>query len=596
MSRSALLNFLWPPVQNGDYLDAARKRCLVVISFAAATAGLASGLRDVANSFAQYPIQTLIAVLAPLVFLACPILIARTKNVRGVAWFFIIFGYLAMVSVPLLAGGMFSYANFFLLTWVVMATLFLGWREGVGAAVLVFLTYLLFHNLHSTVPPSVYEITSESVSHWLFLGLSLTLVILTAGAAIFQREMEHAAVKLQEARIEAEHANRAKSEFLAKMSHEIRTPMNGILGMAEILETTELTEDQRLYASTITSSGQCLLEIINDILDLSKIEAGHLNLYREPFALKPFVEQIGLLFKLRANQHQINFIIDYQRTLPDFVVGDQGRIRQILINLIGNALKFTKDGHIKITVSGVAQEKSVDLCFEVEDTGVGIPAEKMEAIFLNFEQAETSTTRRFDGAGLGLAISKQLALAMDGDIEARSEQGKGSTFTFHVSLPISDFVRIGGEARKNSAKQSLAKNKNKVRRRIRVLAAEDNEVNRLVLKSMIDEHDYEVVFARNGREAVDIFLHGPFDIVLMDISMPEMDGNEAAKAIRALEKETGATQTPIICVTAHAFDTQREQSLAAGMNDYLTKPVRREHVRAMLAKWTARKSSAESVA
>ena len=593
MSRSPVTHFFWPPVRDGDYLEAARKRCLIVISLAATVAGLISGLRNFEQSIALYPVQTLIAVLGPLVMLACPILIAKTNNVRAVAWFFLIYSFIALVAVPLLAGGMFSRATFFMLAWAVMATLFLGWKEGIGAAVVVLCTYLLLYNLHSSLPPSVYEITSETISLWLLIGLSLTLVMLTTGAAIFQREIEQAAVKLSEARIEAETANRAKSEFLAKMSHEIRTPMNGVLGMAEMLENTELTKNQRLYAETITSSGESLLTIINDILDLSKIEAGHMTFIDEPFCLKAFIEQISMLFKLRANQQQLELLLEYDDELPSHVVGDAGRIRQVLINLIGNALKFTKTGHIKINIGGKTDGNTSSLLFKVEDTGVGISADKLDHIFNNFEQAEASTTRRFDGAGLGLAISRHLARAMGGDIKAQSEYGVGSTFTFNLALPVAATVTPRFETGKENSfevepQDDAKKEENRLEpiNAIRVLAAEDNEVNRLVLKSMIDARKYALTFAVNGLEALEAFKTQNFDIVLMDISMPEMDGHEATRAIRLLEEKNNLKRTPIVCVTAHAFESQRQRSLDAGMDDYLTKPMSREIITSTLLKWT----------
>ncbi len=599
MSRSALSRFFWPPVIDGDYLNAARKRCLLVISIAAALVGLASGLRNFDNSFSLYPLQTMIAILGPLVFLICPVLLARISNVRGVAWFFLVYSYLGFITVALIAGGMFSRTVFFMLPWAVMATLFLGWKEGMGAAIVVFCTYLALHFFRADIPPSVYDISADMISHWMLIALSLTLVMLTAGAAIFQREMERAAVKLSEARAEAEAASLAKSEFLAKMSHEIRTPMNGVLGLAEALESTELTDQQRLFTETISSSGESLLAIINDILDLSKVEAGRLSLESKPFELKSFIEQISILFKSQANRNQIALLVDFDEALPRHVIGDAGRIRQILINLVGNALKFTNVGCIKIKVSGGATGSMADLAFAIEDTGIGIPADRLDDIFSKFEQVEGSTTRRFDGAGLGLAISRQLAQEMGGDITVQSVHGNGSTFTFEVSLPIAQTTAgktvdapsvESGPDKKSVERADLQHN------RIRVLAAEDNEVNRLVLKSMIDAGKYHVTFAVNGLEAFYTYKSGQYDIVLMDISMPEMDGHKATREIRKYEAETGATRTPIICVTAHAFAAQREKSLEIGMDDFLPKPATGAQISAMLSKWTGVARGAQNVA
>ncbi|MEO1241815.1 MAG: ATP-binding protein [Pseudomonadota bacterium] len=607
MLRSSLSHFFWPPVIDGDYLDAARKRCLVILCITGGLIGIASGLYDFENYYAQYPIHTLITIFSPMALFIGPVLIARAANVRTVAWLFLSYVYLGLTLVALTSGGMVSYVAFFLLPWVMLVTLFLGWKEGIGGALLVLCTYLMLYTMHGDIPPSPFDITTGSMSRWLMVGLSFALIMLTAGAATFQREMERAAVKLSEARIEAEAANRAKSDFLAKMSHEIRTPMNGVLGMAEMLESTNLDDQQTLYARTISASGTSLLSIINDILDLSKIEAGHPSFENEPFELKDFIDQIGMLFQTSAQQKQLDFLVSYNENLPVEVVGDAGRIRQILINLIGNALKFTHEGHIEIKVGGVANGSTADLEFTVEDTGIGVPADKVEHIFNKFEQVETSTTRRFEGAGLGLAISRQLAHAMGGELTMRSVQDEGCSFTFKVSLPIAQSMSHPTDTAASAPTAAVAdaapsldgasqKTAGGAPDRIRVLIAEDNEVNRLVLKAMIDPQQYEVVFAVNGLEAVNAYKAASFDLVLMDISMPVMDGHAATREIRKFEIETDATRKPIICVTAHAFEDQREKSLANDMDDYLSKPVSKTQIDAALKKWALASAGVRQVA
>lgn len=607
MPRSSLKHFFWPPVVNGDYLDAARKRCLVILCITGGLIGITSGLYDFENYYAQYPVHTLITIFTPMALFIGPVLIARAANVRTVAWLFLSYVYLGLTLVTLTSGGMISYAAFFLLPWVMLVTLFLGWKEGIGGALLVLCTYLMLNAIHGGIRPSPFDVTTGAMSHWLMVGLSFALVMLTAGAATFQREMERAAVKLSEARIEAEAANRAKSDFLAKMSHEIRTPMNGVLGMAEMLESTSLDDQQKLYARTISSSGASLLAIINDILDLSKIEAGRLSFETEPFELKGFIDQIGMLFKTSAKQKQLDFLVSCDENLPAEIIGDAGRIRQILINLIGNALKFTHEGHIKIKVGGVAKNAIADLEFTVEDTGIGVPADKVEDIFNKFEQVETSTTRRFEGAGLGLSISRQLAHAMGGELTMQSVQNEGCSFTFKVSLPIAQLKSrpddTATDSLKTAADKALASldadsqtAAQSAPDRIRVLVAEDNEVNRLVLKAMIDPQRYDVVFAVNGLEAVNAYKAAAFDLVLMDISMPVMDGHVATREIRKFETEADAARKPIICVTAHAFEDQREKSLANDMDDYLSKPVSKTQIDAALKKWTLASTGARQVA
>ncbi len=598
--KATLARLFWPPVTDGDYLDAARRRCLLVMCFVAAAVGFASGLRNFEASYAAYPIQTLVAVLAPLVLLACPIMLAFTNNLRAVAFFFLGFTFLTMVAVPLIAGGMYSRATLFMLPWAMMATLFLGWKEGIGAAILVFAAYLLLHLNSQSISQGVHDMSSETLSSWLFVGLSMTLLVLTGSAAIFQREMERAAIKLTEARAEAQTANRAKSEFLANMSHEIRTPMNGILGMTEMLESTQLTAQQKVFADTISSSGQSLLAVINDILDLSRIETGDEKLKSKPFDLHMLAEQVYASFEPLARQRNINFKLALNETLPETVRGDESALRQILINLLNNALKFTAAGSVSVEISGKVKDRVLALTIDVEDTGIGIPDDRADHIFDMFAQAESSTTRRYDGTGAGLAISRLLARAMGGDISVRSVEGKGSTFSFQVKLPVisnaelpardvvHEFVASDSAAPEAPLRPAAPTGSNQTPTMgIRILVAEDNEVNRLVLKHLLSTQSHNVTFAVDGREAFEAFKRDSFDVVLMDISMPNMDGYEATRAIRAHETEHHLNHTPIICVTAHTLEEHREKSLASGMNDYLPKPVGKENLWAKLNAWTS---------
>ncbi len=516
-------------------------------------------------------------------------------------------------------------------------------------------------------------------------------------------ELKEQAAALDAARVAAEAASRAKSAFLANMSHEIRTPMNGVVGMAELLCDTALSDEQRLFAETIKSSGEALLVIINDILDYSKIEAERLTLHPEPFDMERTIHEVAMLLAPRAREKGIDLAIDYDMFMPTRFVADPGRIRQVLTNIMGNAVKFTERGHVLVRAVGVETGPGTQaLHVTVEDTGIGIAPENLALVFGEFNQVEAQANRKFEGTGLGLAISRRLVEAMGGEVWVDSELGRGSSFGFRLPLPVAEaavppdlpvdlrrvlvvddqlinrtilerqlvpcgmavvLARSGEEALRilaadhdfdvvltdhnmpemsgtalvramrarglampvvllssspaelrdsgltdqiaavlpkpilraelfrrlraltapppQAARPAAAPAVPAGRRLMRVLAAEDNRTNQLVFRKMVSGCGLDLRFANNGREAVEAFLGFDPDLIFMDISMPEMDGREATVAIRALERETGG-HVPIVALTAHAMEGDARDILSAGMDRYMTKPLRKAELFATL--------------
>ncbi|WP_134016710.1 ATP-binding protein [Litoreibacter halocynthiae] len=495
--------------------------------------------------------------------------------------------------------------------------------------------------------------------------------------------------ELRDARDKAQAADRAKSAFLAKMSHELRTPMNGVVGMADLLLENGLDEESTLYAQTIRNSGEALLDIINDVLDFSKIEAEKIQLKPQPFDLERLVQDVGLIVGPTVQQKGLDFQIDYDQFLPAEFIGDHGRIRQILTNLVGNAVKFTDEGYVMVRVVGIVDDatRSCQLHFTIEDSGLGVEASMVDHIFGEFNQIEDEANRKFEGTGLGLAITRKLVEQMGGEVWITSVKDEGACFGFQINLPLvsdaeavpnmipntiksaiviepnamdldilmrqmellglpmialpnaaaaktdmaPDIIFVGHHheycdgpstietvgrvfpgvpivamispadpaavptniptLRKPFHRQDLfdslaraahAPVAKKEARQLRILAAEDNKTNQLVFRKMLKTVAADLTMASNGVEAVEAFEQGHFDLVFMDISMPEMDGMEASRTIRQLEGIRGSDPVPIIAMTAHAMAGDEERIREAGISHYLTKPLKKDKIHALI--------------
>lgn len=385
-------------------------------------------------------------------------------------------------------------------------------------------------------------------------------------------------LELEQARDEALSAARAKEQFLSNMSHEIRTPMYGMLGALELLAGTELTPHQRQYITVAATSGEALLSIINEVLDFTKMGTGQFEVTREPIDVLNVARSVTLLFSSTAQSKLIELRLEASPALAGWRVGDALRIRQVLINLVGNAMKFTQRGTVVVRVLGDDGDDSGRVTFEVSDSGPGIAESQLDKIFEPFVQAERTTERVLGGTGLGLAISRGLVRAMGGELDVSSKLGQGATFCFGLNLPRAEGAAPEVAPRSPEPERIARLNG-------RALLVEDNSVNRLIGSAMLERLGLEVVMVEDGKEALDRLASESFEVILMDCQMPVMDGYQATTRLREIERAAGKARTPVIALTANAFSGDVERCLAAGMDDHLAKPFAIEQLHAIIQRW-----------
>lgn len=569
--------------------DALRRARYATTGIVALTLGcIAASLCHLSNG---YITGVLTFSVAAVVVAGSLLILQRTGSLRFVASLIGVSILAAITSIAWNGGGLGMPALYGLGLLPLLVTLIAGTRMGLIWTVISLLVGIVFVVLYVTDSEPARPFSDEEMKRLHSTGVLIIIGISAIMGVIYEKNKQNALDEMAQARVQAETANRLKSEFLAHMSHEIRTPMNGVLGMARLLRDVEDPAEKRTYIEALVSSGDAMMHLLDSILDLSKVEAGKLELEKEPFSPTRLIADVVTLMAPSAVKKGLALL--WQGSgLPESVTGDPTRIRQVLFNLVNNAIKFTDTGsvHLVATTEQRAQSNSavddtIMLCVEVRDTGAGMTPDEVARVFEPFTQANSSTTRQFGGSGLGLTIAQSLCEHMGGSLDVDSTAGRGTTFRAHFQL-----TRCRDSLKSSSAGAGTSESVTTptIFDDIRVLVVDDVAINRLLLDKLLTRLGVSFELVEDGATAIERVKERSFDCIFMDCLMPGMDGMQATAAIRALGRED-VRSVPIIATTANAMPEQRADILASGMNDMLIKPIKPETLRAALERWCRRR-------
>ncbi len=547
-----------------DVVLIAKKQAIRYFFIVSASIATIAGVISVLRRWPLEWYEIFIALPLPMSMIAGYFLLKNNELKSYPIILAILYCYLVIFINSAMTGGLFSSSIYFCIAWSVAVTFCYGWRGAISALIAITIQFVTMLVFMESLPVSDLLASPKKLAIVMAVSMFIVAVLICVCSAIYDYHVSKSSKQLADAWELAESADRAKSDFLANMSHEIRTPMNGVMGMAELLERTELDSKQKMFTDVIVKSGSSLLTIINDILDFSKLEAGQMTLDSASFNLREAIEDVAVLVSSKVAEKDLELIVRIDPNMPEYMIGDVGRLRQVITNIVGNSVKFTEAGHVYINATTKELSSgSMGIRFEIEDTGIGIPKEQVTTVFEKFSQADSSSQRKHEGTGLGLSICSHIIALMNGTIGVESELGQGSLFWFEIALPgdhetsskIKPPVDIAGA---------------------RILVVDDNEINRSILLEQMSKWGFDAAAVNNGQEAL-AFLETvsqskiKIDCMVLDYQMPEMNGAQVAKRIREISH---IPDLPILMLTS--VDSLDDGNTFSSLNidAHLTKPAR----------------------